>query len=53
MNREAGELAKKLARIQARLRQELADELRTHGEELESAFDPNSYSPPVHELRDK
>jgi len=53
MNREAGELARTLAKIQARLRQELAEELHTHGEELESAFDPYSYSPLVHELRDK
>ena len=53
MNREAGELARTLARIQARLRHELAEELHTHSEELESAFDPYSYSPLVHELRDK
>jgi hypothetical protein len=53
MRNDALEFARKLAQIQARLRDELLDELREHGEELDTAFDPYSYSPFVHELRDK
>lgn len=49
----AGELARKLAKIQVRLRQELFDELREHEEDLETVFDPYSFSPLVHELREK
>ena len=53
MNKDAGELARKLAKTQARLRKELFDELQAHREELDSIFDPYSYSPLVHELREK
>ena len=53
MDKGAVELAKKLAAIQARLRQELFEELRSHEEDLESIFNPFSYSPLVHELREK
>ena len=53
MNHEAGELAKKLARIQSRLRNELMEELKSHEGDLEAIFDPYSFSPIVHELREK
>jgi hypothetical protein len=53
MDRNAGELARKLARIQARLRKDMFDELLTHDEDLESCFDPYSYSPVIHEIREK
>jgi hypothetical protein len=53
MDKQAGELARKLAVIQARLRKDLFDELLTHEEDLESLFDPYSYSPLVHEVREK
>ena len=53
MNKDAGELAKKLARIQSRLRGELLDELQAHEDDLEAIFDPYSFSPLVHELREK
>ena len=53
MNRDAGELAQKLVKIQTRLRQELLAELQAHDDDLESVFDPYSYSPLVHELREK
>jgi hypothetical protein len=53
MNKEAGELARQLSKIQARLRQELFEELQAQGDSLESVFDPYSYSPLVHELREK
>jgi hypothetical protein len=53
MNSNAGELAKKLSRIQARLRGELLQELQSHGDELQAIFDPYSYSPLVHELRER
>jgi hypothetical protein len=53
MNKDAGELARKLARIQTCLRKELYEALQNNEECLDSMFDPNSYSPLVHELRDK
>ena len=53
MNKDAGELARGLAKIQARLRGELFDELREHEDDLDAIFDPYSYSPLVHELREK
>jgi len=53
MDKNAGELAKKLARIQARLRKDMFDELLTHEEDLESCFDPYSYSPVIHDIREK
>jgi len=53
MRMEASDLARKLSAAQNRLRQELFDELQQRGEDIESIFDPYSYSPLVHELRDK
>jgi len=53
MNSEAGELAKKLARIQSHLRNELMEELKSNEGDLEAIFDPYSFSPIVHELREK
>ena len=53
MPEDASEIIKKLAKIQAELRQELFEELRSKSEELESIFDPYSYSPIVQELREK
>ncbi len=47
------DLARRLAAMETRLRKELYEELRGHEEDLESIFDPYSYSPLVHELRDK
>ncbi|MHC4480905.1 MAG: hypothetical protein ACYS8K_00265 [Planctomycetota bacterium] len=53
MKRDTGELAKRLAKIQARLRKDLFEELQDQGENIESVFDPYSYSPLIHELREK
>jgi hypothetical protein len=53
MDRNAGELARKLAGIQARLRKDLFDELVANQDDLESVFDPLSYSPLFHEVREK
>jgi len=53
MEVNAGELARKLARIQARLRKDMFDELLAHEDDLEAVFDPYGYSPLVHELREK
>jgi len=53
MDKNAGELARKLARIQARLRKDMFDELLAHDEDLESCFDPYSYSPAIHDIREK
>lgn len=53
MDRTAGELARKLAKIQARLRKDLLDELLAHEDELDSMFDPYSFSPFIHEVREK
>jgi hypothetical protein len=53
MNKETGELARQLSKIQARLRRELFEELQGQQGNLEAVFDPYSYSPLVHELREK
>ncbi len=53
MSTDAREIARKLARVQSRLRQELLEELGEHEADLESIFDPYSYSPVVHEVKDK
>jgi hypothetical protein len=53
MNKNAGELARRLARIQARLRRDLFEELREHESDLDELFDPYSFSPLVHEIREK
>ena len=52
MDNSAWELAKRLSKIQVTLRRQLTKELESE-EDLESAFDPYSYSPLVNELRDK
>jgi hypothetical protein len=49
----AGQLARKLARIQARLRLDLFEELQAHEDDLETIFDPYSFSSEVHDLREK
>jgi len=53
MNGDAREIAKKLARIQSRLRKELLEELQQHEEDIDVIFDPYSYSPLAQELREK
>ncbi len=53
MKQDVGDLARKLARIQAGLRKELLQELQTHEAELDAILDPYSYSPLVQELREK
>jgi len=53
MNVDARDIAKKLARVQGRLRKELLEELQNHEEDIEVIFDPYSYSPLVQELREK
>ena len=53
MTNDAREIARKLARVQSRLRQELVAELREHEADLENIFDPYSYSPVVQEVKDK
>jgi hypothetical protein len=53
MPNDPAELARKLAAIQNRLREELLEELSNHEEDIESLFDPYSYSPFPQEIRDK
>jgi len=53
MKSDLYEIVKKLARIQNGLRQELCEELQSHADDIESIFDPYSYSPVVHELRER
>ena len=53
MSNDPSDIAKKLARIQNRLRKELLEELQSHAEEIENVFDPYSYSPLAHEIREK
>ena len=53
MSTHAHDIAKRLARIQADLRKELLEELEGHDEDIESVFDPYSYSPVVHEIKEK
>ncbi len=53
MSRDAGALARRLAKIQAHLREELINALINGDQELEDIFDPYSYSTAVHDLRDK
>jgi len=53
MSRDAYEVARKLARVQSRLRKELLEELQRHAEDIENVFDPYSYSPVVHEIKEK
>jgi len=47
------DIIKRLARIQANLREELLEKLEAQGEDLETIFDPYSFSPVVQELREK
>ena len=53
MGNSASDVARRLARVQKRLRGELLEELRSHGDDLENVFDPYSYSPVAHEIREK
>ena len=53
MDKNPVEIVKRLAKIQANLRQELLEELDSHRKDLEFVFDPYSYSPLVEELREK
>jgi len=53
MDRNACELARKLARIQLELRREMLEELLANDEDLATAFDPHSFSPLTHEVREK
>ncbi len=53
MTKDVYDLAKKLGQVQSRLRKELLEELQSHEDEIDNAFDPYSYSPLVHEIREK
>ncbi|MCD6416405.1 MAG: hypothetical protein J7M08_06885 [Planctomycetes bacterium] len=53
MVNDAAELARKLAQAQDHLRERLFEELQEHECDVETVFDPHSYSPLVHELREK
>lgn len=46
-------IARKLKKIQAKLRRELFEELKIRSGDLETVFDPYSYTPLSQELRDK
>ncbi len=47
------DIARKLVRIQNRLRKELFKELQDHAADIDLIFDPYSYSPLAQELREK
>ncbi|MBS3762319.1 MAG: hypothetical protein KGZ25_03335 [Planctomycetes bacterium] len=53
MSNAARNIARKLSKIQHRLRSDLLDELKDHEEELETIFDPYSFSPVTQELKEK
>jgi hypothetical protein len=53
MKPNARPLARKLSKIQARLRKELLEELLAHEDDLDALFDPYAYSPLAHEIREK
>ena len=53
MASDAADMAKRLTRIQTRLREELLEELQSNEADIENVFDPYSYSPIAHELREK
>jgi hypothetical protein len=53
MGTPADNLSRKLSGILCELRSELVDELREHEADLETIFDPYSFSPVAHELREK
>lgn len=53
MSNSAGELARKLAKIQARLRRDMLEDLLEHEEDLPALFDPYSFSPVTQEIREK
>ncbi len=53
MTKDPGELARELAAIQNRLREELIEELQGQGNDLGTICDIHSYSPLVQELREK
>jgi len=53
MGMDARDIARKLVRIQNRLRRELLQDLQDHAADIDLIFDPYSYSPLVQELREK
>ena len=53
MGSDASDMAKRLARIQNTLRKELLEELQSNEADIENVFDPYSYSPIAHEIREK
>ena len=53
MKSDLYEIVKRLVGIQNDLRLELFEEIQRHADDIESVFDPYSYSPVVHELREK
>ena len=53
MGSNASDMAKRLARIQGRLRKELLEELQSNEADIENVFDPYSYSPVAHEIKEK
>ena len=53
MSSDTRDIARKLSKVQSQLRRELLEELQTHEDDIESVFDPYSYSPVVQEIREK
>ncbi len=53
MSSDTRDIAQQLAQIQNRLRGELLEELQEKDGELDTVFDPYSFSPVVQEIRDK
>lgn len=53
MSSETRDIAQQLAQIQNRLRGELLEELQQNEKDLDTVFDPYSFSPVVQEIRDK
>ncbi|MFW6189482.1 MAG: hypothetical protein ACOC7T_03530 [Planctomycetota bacterium] len=53
MEHDVGDLARKLAKIQSGLRDDLVEELEDQEDDLEAMLDPYGYSPMVQELREK
>ncbi len=53
MSTPADNLSRKLSGILGQLRSELVEELREHESDLDTIFDPYSFSPVAHELREK
>lgn len=53
MSSDTRDIAQQLAQIQNRLRGELLEELQQNENDLDTVFDPYSFSPVVQEIRDK